>query len=151
MHNVDAAALIIVRILDEQKITVFVRQVQVIGIEGSDFFFMNQKLALIPMVEVFGRIKNESLCAAGSAVENVYAVDQADLRIADAFCQIARLFDRPGFSVIVADGVIHFALIGFVIGINVKRVFLVENECAIASFVVATANKKLFAKMPFVP
>ena len=61
MHNVDAAALIIVRILDEQKITVFIRQVQVIGIEGSDFFFMNQKLALIPMVGVFGRIKNESL------------------------------------------------------------------------------------------
>ena len=97
MHDVDAAALIAVGILNQEEIAFFIGQIQIVGVKRADLFLGDENIALIPMITVGRGIEDEALDTARSAVKNVNAVDEADLRIADAFFEIAGLDDFPRF------------------------------------------------------
>ena len=84
VHDVDTASLITVRVLNQQEVAVFVGQIQIVGIKCADFFLGHENIALVPMITVRRRIENEALDATRSAVQNVYAVNESNLRIANA-------------------------------------------------------------------
>ena len=56
MHNVHAIAVIALGILNEEEITLFILEVDIIGIISGNAFFTDKHCTLIPMRTVLGGI-----------------------------------------------------------------------------------------------
>ena len=61
VHDVYTVAVIAFGILDQKEVTLFILEVDVIGIIGGNAFFMHEHCAFIPMRAVLGGIEDKAL------------------------------------------------------------------------------------------